>query len=266
MYAPHHDGINGKHWLYLLDRPNVRAPGTGACATFGMRCMGRDGRACSVQNRRPPRLMGCFVPRRLDSPRLEPSSLSSPPRSCPLVLDLLFGRGEESESDEGTFEGTLLRATEACARDPGTDGSGLLLLLLVRETGLLCAAVGVERNASFPFPGGPRGSVEMLRSSSSPPAPVGGLPVVAWPRAPVPGPCRVMVAFVGSTSPGPIFTCYLFDKIISSAALDGPLTRESGDSARPKLVDGSWGVGVLVGGALWLPAAESREGRVSSGV
>jgi hypothetical protein len=38
-----------------------------------------------------------------------------------------------------------------------------------------------------------------------------------------------MVAFVGSTSPDPIFTCYLFDEIILSAALDGPLTRESGD-------------------------------------
>jgi len=148
--------------------------------------------------------MGCFVPRHLNSPRLEPSSLSSPPRSCPLVLDLLFGRGGKSESDEGAFEGTLLRATEACARDPGTEGSGLLLLL-VREAGLLCTAVGVERDASFPFTGCPRGSVEMLRSSSSP-APVDGFPVVAWPRAPVPGTCRVTIAFVGDPSPDPIFT------------------------------------------------------------
>jgi len=176
------------------------------------------------QNRRPPRLMGCFVPRHLDSPRLEPSSLSSPPRSCPLVLDRLFGRGGESESDEGAFEGTLLRATEACARDPGTEGWGSGLLLLVREAGLLCTAVGVERNACFPFTGCPRGSVEMLRSSSSP-AHVGGFPVVAWPRAPVPGPCRVTIAFVGGPSPDPIFTCYLFDEIILSAVLDGPLTR-----------------------------------------
>ena len=172
-------------------------------------------------------MTGCFVPRHLNSPRLEPSSLSSPPRSCPLVLDLLFGRGGESESDEGAFEGTLLRATEACARDPGTDDSGLLLL--VRDAGLLCAAVGVERNVSFPFPGCPRGSLEMLRLSSSSPASVSGFPVVAWPRAPVPGPCRVTIAFVGDPSPDPIFTCYLFDEIILSAALDGPLTRGLGD-------------------------------------
>jgi hypothetical protein len=57
--------------------------------------------------------MGCFVPRHLNSPRLAPPSLSLLPRSCPSVLDLLFGRGGESESDEGAFEGTLLRATEA---------------------------------------------------------------------------------------------------------------------------------------------------------
>ena len=100
-----------------LNRPTVndlrRRGRAGACATSA--CNAWDSGA---QNRRAMRL-GCFVPRHPNSPRLTPSSLSSssssPPRSFPFVLTLLFGRGGESESDDDddVFESTLLRATEA---------------------------------------------------------------------------------------------------------------------------------------------------------
>jgi hypothetical protein len=170
---------------------------TGACATFGTGCMHRDG---VTQNRLPPRLMGCFVPRHLNSPRLAISSLSSSLRSCPSAFALLFGRAGESESDEEAFEGTPLRATEAGMRDPGTDEAGLL----VRDVGLLGATVAAERWMPFPFRGCLREGTRILSSSSFSDS-VDEVPVVAWPRTSVPGPCRAAIAFVEEPTPDPIF-------------------------------------------------------------
>jgi len=78
--------------------------------TGRLRDLGTQSMATAVaQNRRVTRLTGCFVPRHLNSPRLAPSSLSSPSpsRSCLFTFALFFAGGGESESDEGT----LLRAT-----------------------------------------------------------------------------------------------------------------------------------------------------------
>lgn len=142
--------------------------------------------------------MGCFVPRHFNSPRLAPSSLSSLLRSCRFALALLFGRGGESESDEGVFGGTPLCATEAGEADE--EG------LLVRDAGLLWAAVAVKGKVPLPFPGCLPDSSKILSSSSSP-ASVCRSPALAWPRICVPGPCRTAVAFAGGLSPELIFTC-----------------------------------------------------------